>query len=239
MKEKEIFAFLAKYDTPTICNALELAVGKRMNSGFTVGTLVCVDANLSAFVGYAITAKIQGRQPSPLTNKAVKKLRLDYYRYIANAAENSVLVIEDKDTIPISAFWGEINVAIHKNLGIKGVLTNGVLRDLGTLDPCFQVLAGSLGPSHAHVWVSKIDCEVEVFGLRVSPRDIIHADRHGAVIIEKKYLSKMPQCVLSVMEKEAPILKTARKKGFDFKKLEQAWEDFTNYKPDFKHNLDL
>ena len=231
LTEQEIFTFLAKYDTPTICNAIEIAEGRRTNKGFTKGNLVCANPKLPSFVGYALTAKIQGSQKPKTSPAIINKLRMDYYRYVAEAGKNSVLVIEDLDTTPIAAFWGELNVAIHKKLGIKGVLTNGALRDLDSLASNFQVLAGALSPSHAFVHLVDLDCKVKVFSLQIKAGDIIHADRHGAVIIEKKYLQIMPECVNAILEKEAPILKACREKNFDLTKLQKVWRDFSNYKP--------
>ena len=113
-------------------------------------------------------------------------MRLGYYDYVASGPGPNVVVIEDTDwPQPIGAFWGEVNVAIHKGLGIAGTLTNGSLRDLGELDKGYQVVAGAIGPSHAFVHVEELDCPVTVFGLRIEPGDLVHADRHGAVIIPR------------------------------------------------------
>lgn len=229
MTAQAIFSFLQKHDTPTICNALELAMGKRQNTGFTQGTPVFIDKNLPAFVGYAITAKLQATQPSKNPEKT-KQLRMEYYRYVARSKKPAVVVIQDLDyPRAIGAYWGELNVAIHKNLQIAGVLTNGVLRDLGSLDKGFQVIAGSVGPSHAHVHITELDCPVEVFSLPIFPADIIHADIHGAVVIPKVHLAALPDCVRAVIAKEKPVLAAARKKGFSLQILEKKWEEFTNF----------
>ena len=236
MTEQKIFSFLQKHNTPTICNALELAVGHRQNTGFTINTPVFIDKNLPAFVGYAITTKIQGTKPSNNPEQA-KKLRIEYYRYVARSKKPAVMVVQDLDyPKAIGAYWGEINVAIHKNLNIAGVVTNGVLRDLDSLDKNFQVIAGSIGPSHAHVHIVEIDCPVEVFSLIVCPNDIIHADIHGAVLIPKEHLSIIPDCVQTIVKKEKLILEAARKKGFNLEILEKKWQEFTNHQANLKKN---
>ena len=235
MNENEIFSFLKKYDTPTVCNALEVAMGKRQNTGFTQGTPVFIDKNLPPFVGYAITAKIQGYNPAKNPEKA-KELRWKYYQYVANSKKPAVMVIQDVDyPRAIGAYWGEVNVAIHKNLKIAGVLTNGILRDLGSLDKGFQVIAGSIGPSHANVHITEIDCPVEVFSLQICPNDIIHADIHGAVIIPKKYLKIMLSCIEAIFTKEKPLLEAARKNNFSLEILEKKWKEFTEFKANIKN----
>jgi regulator of RNase E activity RraA len=119
--------------------------------------------------------------------------------------------------------WGEVNAAIHKGLGVVGALTNGSIRDLDMLAPGFQLLAGSIGPSHAHVHVTAVGIPVTVLGLRIKPGDLIHADKHGAVIIPPGMAKHIPKAVELNQRQEAPILKAARAPGFTVDKLVAAW----------------
>jgi regulator of RNase E activity RraA len=146
-----------------------------------------------------------------------------YYRQL-EADEPIIAVIEDTDDQPgIGAMWGEVNSAIHKGLGVRGGLTNGSIRDLDMLAPGFQLLAGMVGPSHAHVHVTAVGIPVTVFGMRVQPGDLIHADKHGAVIIPPGMAKELPAAVKLNQRQEAPILKAARSKGFTVDKLVKAW----------------
>ncbi len=54
---------LAKWDTPTICNALEVVIPERRGYGFTTTPFFCLDPSLPPIVGYARTAKIRAAQP--------------------------------------------------------------------------------------------------------------------------------------------------------------------------------
>ena len=232
MNTEQIFEYLRKFDTPTICNALELPMGGRTAEGFTRGTPVVSSAKAGSFVGYAKTARIEGTKPSAIDRETVNALRLEYYRYAATDPKPGVMVIEDTDWPEcIGAFWGEINVAVHKGLGNAGTLTNGIVRDLDAVDPDYQVVAGSIGPSHAHVRVTEIDIPVTVFGLRIHPGDIIHADRHGAVIIPAEHLAVLPAAVDEVIAKESPVIGAAKRADFDIEKLIRVWKDFQQYKP--------
>ena len=93
---------------------------------------------------------------------------------MAEGQQPSVAVIEDCD-FPncVGAFWGEINTTIHKGFGVSGVVTNGVVRDLGDLPSGFPVIAGSVGPSHAFVHVKTFGTPVSIFGLAVEQGDLI------------------------------------------------------------------
>ena len=95
------------------------------------------------------------------------------------------MVIQDLDgpDVGFGAFWGEVMSAVHKGLGLLGVVTDGCIRDIDQWAPNFQALAGSVMPSHAHVHLHDFGKEVRVAGMAVRSGDIVHADRHGAVTI--------------------------------------------------------
>ena len=220
----ETLAILRKTDTPTICNALEHVMGGRTAEGFTKTPVVSADASLPPIVGFARTAKIRASSPAQKPAAEVRALRMQYYEYVSAGDGPNLVVIEDTDGPHcIGGFWGEMQVAQHKGLGVAGTLTNGVLRDLGMLDPGYQVIAGSIGPSHAFVHVTDLDVPVTVFGMHVKPGDLIHADRHGAVVIPAAHSEKMPAAIDIVMRKEVPVLKAARAPGFTVEKLRAAW----------------
>ncbi len=220
----EVLHALQAVDTPTICNALEIVMSGRTTEGFTKLPVVCADPALPAIVGFARTVRIRASRPSTRPPEETRELRLAYYDYVVSGNGPNVVAIEDADwPEPIGAFWGEVNVAIHKGLGVAGTLTNGLLRDLGALDEGYQVIAGALGPSHAFVHVEEIDCPVSLFGLDVNPGDLIHADRHGAAIIPAEHIDALPEGIDTVTRKEAPILKAARAPGFSSEKLRIAW----------------
>lgn len=222
----ETLALLRRTDTPTVCNALEHVMGGRTAEGFTKSPTVCADPSLPPIVGFARTAKIRASSPAEKPAADVRALRMQYYEYVSAGEGPHLVVIEDTDWPHcIGGFWGEMQVAQHKGLGIAGTLTNGVLRDLGMLDAGYQVIAGSVGPSHAFVHVTDIDVPVTVFGMHVKPNDLVHADRHGAVVIPKAHVEKMAAAIDIVMRKEVPVLKAARAPGFTVEKLKAAWAE--------------
>ena len=174
MKYVDILNKISKYDTPTMCNALEAVMGTRTAVGFTKKQVIPADPSLPCIVGFAATAKIRASSPPIISPKKVQENRLSYYDYISSSDKPTIVAIEDTDYPNCTgAFWGELNVAIHKGLNIKGTLTNGLLRDIGMLDKGYQVLAGGIGPSHAFVHVTNLDQTVNVFGLEINPGDLI------------------------------------------------------------------
>ena len=224
--DEGLLAALQAVDTPTICNAIEIVKDIRQNSGFTRLPVVAADPGLPAMVGYARCVRIRAAEPPSDPPDAVRGRRHAYYGYVVSPPAPTVVVLEDADWPDCAgAFWGEVNVAIHKGLGVVGALTNGTLRDLGMLDGGFQVLAGSIGPSHAFVHVTALDVPVAVLGLEIRPGDLIHADRHGAVVIEPEVLPELPRAIDLTVRREKPILAAARAPGFTVEKLRRAWAD--------------
>ena len=214
---------LRAWDTPTICNALEVVVPHRRATGFTVEHLQCLDPGLKPIVGYARTATFRSVEPSPLPGDAVKEKRVAYYEYVAPPPGPTVVVIQDLDPNPgFGAFWGEVNTAVHKGLGALGCVTNGSMRDLDDCAPGFQLLAGKVGPSHAHGHIVDFGGQVNVAGMTVNDGDIVHADRHGAVVVPREAVAKLPAAVELLTRREAVILAAARSEGFDIDTLKRA-----------------
>lgn len=222
----ELLDLLARVDTPTVCNAIEVVQGKRGFQGFTRSTMICTEPG-RALVGYAATAQIAALAPSMEAPEVLKARRMAYYRAMHDAPKPSVAVIEDLDYPNcIGAYWGEINTTIHKGFGMSGALTNGVVRDLGDLAQDFPVIAGSIGPSHGFVHVRSIGQTVRVMGLEVRQGDLVHADRHGAVVVPVEVIARLTAAIRKLQETERLVLDPARKPGFDFAAFEAAWGAF-------------
>lgn len=220
----DAIAALAQWDTPTICNALELIAPERRGFGYTSEPFALADPNMPAIVGHVRTARIRARAPSGKSAEDAAAERLAYYDYIANGGEApSIVVIEDMDETPgYGAFWGEVNSAIHLGLGCQGCVTNGSFRDLEEWAPGFQMLGGRVGPSHAFVHLVDFGGEVTVHGMAAKDGDIIHADRHGAVIVPKDAVVALPEAVALCMRREEPVLAAARGDGFNIAALKAA-----------------
>ncbi len=222
----EFLDLMSRVDTPTVCNAIEVVQGKRGFQGFTRGTMICTEPG-RAVVGYAVTAQIAALAPPTEPPEVIRARRMAYYKAMHDAPKPSVAVIEDLD-FPncIGAYWGEINTTVHKGFGMAGALTNGVVRDLGDLPQGFPVIAGSIGPSHGYVHVRSIGEPVRVMGLEVRQGDLVHADRHGAVVVPAETMPRLAEAIRKLQATERLVLDPARRPGFDFAAFETAWEAF-------------
>jgi regulator of RNase E activity RraA len=220
----DLIETLRSFDTPTICNALEIVAPERRLTGFTTKPLACPFPDLPPIVGYARTATIRAVNAPELSGKDARAQRVAYYEYIASKPGPTVTVIQDLDgaDIGFGAFWGEVQSNVHKGLGSLGVVTDGCIRDIPQWAPGFQALAGSIAPSHAHVHLADFGKEVRVAGMLVRSGDLIHADRHGAVVIPHDAAPKIEAACDLLARKEAVILDMARQPGFNVEKLKVA-----------------
>jgi regulator of RNase E activity RraA len=189
--------------------------------------MLCSAPDEPAIVGYARTAKIAAVNAPTEAPNIVKARRMAYYKHMADAPMPAIAVVEDTDYPDcIGAYWGEINTTVHKGFGLSGTLTNGVMRDLGDVPSGYPVVAGSIGPSHGFVHVQEIGTQVEIFGMTVSEGDLIHADRHGAVIIPSDVIENLENAVKKLLSTEHLILEPARRSDFNYEMFEKAWTEF-------------
>src|SRR2546425_607249 len=80
MLSADLIDRLRAIDTPTICNAIELLAPARRTFGFNRQPLICPFPEMRPVVGYARTATIRSREPSPTGDPRAR--RIAYYEYV-------------------------------------------------------------------------------------------------------------------------------------------------------------
>ena len=211
MLSESQFEFLRSIYTPTVCNLIEVVTPDRRGAGYTVAHLHCPFPDLPPMVGFAKTVTMRARDKVGGPSYMAK--RMDYLDYVASAPLPGIAVIDDLDEpAGYGAFWGEVQTNVHKALGCLGTITNGSIRDIPQVAEGFQMLAGSIGPSHAYVHVEEFGIPVTIHGMAVKSGDLIHADRHGAVIVPVDKIDAMKPALDDLMKQEARII-TAAKSG--------------------------
>jgi regulator of RNase E activity RraA len=220
---KDELDFLRSIDTPTVCNLIEIVTPQRRGAGYTVRHLHCPFPDLPPMVGFARTVTIRAKDAFGMGDASYIQRRLDYLDYVAAEPRPSIMVIEDLDEeVGYGAFWGEVQSNVHQALGCLGTVTNGSIRDIPMIPPGFQMLAGSIGPSHAYVHMVDYGGEVNVHGMAVKSNDLIHADRHGAAVVPADKISAMKTALVGLNEREAKIIKAARAPDMTLDKLKAA-----------------
>jgi regulator of RNase E activity RraA len=188
---------LKRWNTPTIYNGWEQITKSNPGAdGFNLEECRDFMPQMGPMVGYAITLVIQPSNPRHRADHPGASS--EYRRYVASIPGPKIVVVQDLDEPQvIGSFWGEVNSNTHRALGCVGTITDGAIRDLDEMTNAgFKAIARRLCVAHAYVHPVKWGCEVEVFGRKVPPGALIHADKHGFLVV--------PQ------EDEAQLLEAAR-----------------------------
>jgi 4-hydroxy-4-methyl-2-oxoglutarate aldolase len=178
---------LKRWNTPTLYNGWEQITDNIRTDGFT-NREETTDfmPQMGPMVGYAMTVVIQPGNPDP---PSVNPNGWNEYReYLASVPGPKIVVAQDLDKPKvIGSFWGEVNANICRTLGCVGTITDGAVRDLDEMTNAgFKALAQRLCVGHAYSHPVRWNCEVEVFGNKVQPEQLIHADKHGFMIIPEE-----------------------------------------------------
>ncbi|MCA8928729.1 MAG: RraA family protein [Alphaproteobacteria bacterium] len=202
---------LARFDTPAVCNGLEVLDPSYTLFSYTKDFLVCSHPDRPARVGYARTAQIRTTPPQGEDPAALKARRLAWYDHVAGDEGPQIAVHQDLDAAHgLAACWGDVMATVHLSLGVVGVVTNGAIRDIPGMPDGIQMLATGEKPSHGELHMVAFGQPVQVAGLRVADGDLVHMDRNGAAVIPHHLAAALPAAVRRVAEREQAIIAAAR-----------------------------
>ena len=205
---------LRAYDTPTLANAIEALTDRPANRGFTRPPVQCVLPDLPPMVGAAVTLTIRSDTPFP-SPEAKADAMAPLYTVARSIEGPKVVVVQDLDQGG-GCLWGEVNASICLALGCEGVVTDGLVRDLPDVEAMgFRMLARGIGVARAWVAIQDTGIPVEVGRAAISPGDIIHADRHGALVIPPEAVEGLPAAADALTEREQRLLSWVRSPEFD------------------------
>lgn len=175
---------LKRWNTPTIYNGWEQIT--RHNSaceGFNLEETRDFMPQMGPMIGYAVTATFQPGNPEhPKKNP---KAWDEYLAYIAGVPGPKIVVIRDLDKPHVyGAIWGEVMANMHRAMGCVGTITDGAVRDVDEMTNAgFKALARRMAVGHACACPVQWGLEVEVFGRKIAPGQLVHADKHGFLAV--------------------------------------------------------
>jgi len=175
---------LKRWNTPTIYNGWEqITRHDTGRDGFNLEPVTDYMPQMGPMVGYSVTVVIEpGNGKHAKSNPGAWE---QYREYIASVPGPKIVVVQDLDKPVIyGAFWGEVNSNIHRALGCIGTITDGGIRDTDEMNNAgFKALARGVCVGHAWSTPVRWNCDVEVFGRKILPGQLIHADKHGFLVI--------------------------------------------------------
>ncbi len=206
----EVLDALRKYDTPTVCNVLELFEMRPRNTGYMDARIKACYPALPPMVGFATTATFRAGAP-PKGGDTYIGLSGQVDK-IAATAGPKVVVFQDLDDPPAAATFGEIMCTTYKAFGCVGLITSGCGRDLDQVEPLkFPCFTSGTMPSHGYTQIVDLEIPVRVGGVWVNPGDLLHGDRNGVTTIPVELAALTAEGCAGFMEAEAVVLEYLRK----------------------------
>ena len=209
---KDTLEKLARFDTPTICNVIELFDVRPRDTGYMDARIRSVFPEMPPMVGFASTAAFRSGAP-PAGGDAYG----DMIEQVATFAElpgPAVVVFEDNDDPPVGATFGEVMCSVYKAFGSVGLVTSGGGRDLlqvRALD--YPVFTGSTICSHADCHLLHMGLPVRVGGLVVNHGDLLHGDANGVTNIPVEIAAEVADLAGPFVDAEKIVLDYAHLPG--------------------------
>jgi len=198
-------AALAKYDSPTICNAVELWGLRPRNMGYMNQSIKAMSPQLPPMVGYALTSTFRS-MCAPRSGDVYGSIgaQLDAFASIPGPP---VIVFQDLDDPCASATFGEVMCSTYQRFGAAGLITSGTGRDLAQVDGLgFPTFTNGAIAAHGYCHILAINTPVTVGGLTIFPGDLLHGDLNGVTTIPTEIATEVPEVCEEIARAEAIVL---------------------------------
>lgn len=205
-------AELRKYDTPTVCNAIELFSFRPRNVGYMNDTIKACFPKLPPMVGYAVTSTF--RSMSPPKAGSVYASMSEQVASFSTLPGPAVVVFQDLDVPIVSATFGEVMCSVYKAYGSAGIITSGAGRDLDQVEALgFPAFTTGTICSHGYCHTLAVNVPVTIGGICIYPGDLLHGDLNGVTTIPAEIASEVPEVCRELMVAEQVILDYLKKPG--------------------------
>jgi 4-hydroxy-4-methyl-2-oxoglutarate aldolase len=207
-----VLAKLVKFDTPTICNIIELFDIRPRNQGYMDARVKCDFPDFPPIVGYACTAAFRSDAP-PQGGDAYGSIQKQLEQFAALPGP-AIVVFQDMDDPPVAAVFGEVMCSTYQAFGSTGLITNGAGRDLEQVRALkYPVFTGSTICSHGYCHMLHLGLPVRVGGLMVNQADLLHGDANGVTNIPPEIAAEVADAAEEFVAAEAIILDYVKAPG--------------------------
>ena len=196
---------LGQFDTPTICNVIELFEVRPRTEGYMDKTIKAAFPEMPPMVGFASTA---------YSRTYIPKIGSDGYSsvtdQIARFGELSgppVIVFQDLDGDKAAAVFGEVMCSQYKAFGSVGFVTDAPGRDLDQVrDINFPVFTDGVVCSHGNNQILDIHIPVQVGGIAIFPNDLLHGDVNGVTTIPTEIATDVADACAEFIDAEKIVI---------------------------------
>lgn len=217
----DVLEMLRQYDTPTICNVIELFDVRPRTSGYMDQRIQANFPELPPMVGYATTATY--RSSAPPQGADVYDAMQKQLSVLQARSGPHVIVFQDLDDPSTAATFGEVMCTSYQAFGAVGLITSGTGRDLDQVREIrFPVFSSGTNCSHGYCHTLDVDVPVHVGGLTVRPGDLLHGDANGVTSIPREIAAEAARICPDFVAAEEVVLECLRTHGPDLPKLQAA-----------------
>jgi 4-hydroxy-4-methyl-2-oxoglutarate aldolase len=212
---------LASIDSPTVNNAVDSLGFRDPTEGFASSELHCIYPDLPPMVGYAITCTDDSSTPRAGPGRGYQEL----YEAIQAAPKPVVVVFKCLGDPRRSLHMGDVMASIVGRLGAVGVVTDGGVRDVAAVRervPGFQMFAGGIVVGGGAPSLGDVGISVSIFGLTISPGDLLHGDANGLLTIPLPIADRVAEAAKSIQQREKERVDFVRSDGFAIDQLTSA-----------------
>ncbi len=196
---------LAQYDTPTICNVIELFEVRPRTAGYMDSRIRACFPEMPPIVGYASTATL--RCAFPRREGAVYNSLDEQVAAFEQIPGPPIVVFQDLDEPAVAATFGEIMCSTYQGFGAAGLITSGPARDLDQVRRLgFAAFSNGVNCSHGYSHIVDVHVAIRVGGLEVRPGALLHADANGVTDIPHEIASEVAQASAEYVSAEAVII---------------------------------
>ena len=208
----DVLAKLRRFDTPTICNVIELFNVRPRNQGFMDERIRCQFPEFEPMVGFAATASFRSSHQPP--DRDAYGILAQQLRLFETLDGPAVVVFQDLDGPPVGATFGEVMCSTYKAFGAAGLITSGGGRDLQQVkDIGFPVFTGSTICSHAYCHILHVGDPVHVGGISVANGELLHGDENGVTTIPLEIAAEVADVGDEFVDSERIVLEYVQSDG--------------------------
>lgn len=205
----QTLARLAQFDTPTVCNVIELFDVRPRNAGYLNGSIRACFPELPPMVGFALTSTFRSAASPPKGD--VYGSLTQQVEAFAQLPGPAVVVFQDLDEPVAAATFGEVMCSTYKGFGARGIITSGAGRDLEQVRAIgFPAFTGSTICSHAYCHILQVGVPVTVGGVWIETGMLLHGDCNGVTTIPLEIASEIPDACVELAKAEQVVLDYVR-----------------------------
>jgi 4-hydroxy-4-methyl-2-oxoglutarate aldolase len=212
---------LGSFDTPTICNLIELFEIRPRNTGYMDARIQACFPEIAPMVGFAAPAAFRSSGP-PRGGDAYGSTSEQVERF-SELSGPPVVVFQDLDDPAVAATFGEVMCTTYQTFGAVGLITSGTGRDLEQVRAIdFPVFTNGTTCAHGYCHILHIHVPVHVGGIVIYPDDLLHGDLNGVTTIPHEIAAELADIGDEFVAAEKIILDALRDGTPSVERLKEA-----------------